>query len=159
MKVKWKLNLKALNWKTIIIAAIIIMLVIAAFYAVKFFMKNDDSVPFEVLSEEKMIPQKIQEILPRYKNLERALACKVDDGIYIIATRGEKPTGGYTIEIDRIEKVKEDEDKIKIVVYTTFEDPKPGDIVTQAITYPYVVVKTDLKQLPDKIELKVKYND
>ncbi|QXM07429.1 protease complex subunit PrcB family protein [Crassaminicella indica] len=133
------------------------MLIIAAFYAVKYFVKDDDGVPFELLSEEQ-IPQKIQEILPRYKSLERALACKVDGEIFVIATRGEKPTGGYTIQIDSIEKVNID-GKTKLVVYTTFKDPKPGDIVTQVITYPYVVVKTELEELPDKIELKVKYDD
>ncbi|QZY57403.1 protease complex subunit PrcB family protein [Crassaminicella profunda] len=133
------------------------MVIIAAIFAVKYFVKDDDSVPFEVLSEEQ-IPQKIQEILPRYKSLERALACKVDGEIFVIATRGEKPTGGYAIQIDGIEKVKID-DQTKVVVYTTFKDPKPGDIVTQVITYPFVVVKTDLTDLPDKIELKVKYND
>ncbi|WP_246637608.1 protease complex subunit PrcB family protein [Crassaminicella profunda] len=152
-----KLNLKRLNWKKILIVAIVMMVIIAAIFAVKYFVKDDDSVPFEVLSEEQ-IPQKIQEILPRYKSLERALACKVDGEIFVIATRGEKPTGGYAIQIDGIEKVKID-DQTKVVVYTTFKDPKPGDIVTQVITYPFVVVKTDLTDLPDKIELKVKYND
>jgi len=83
----------------------------------------------------------------------------VNEEIYVIATRGEKPTGGYTITIDQIELTKEDQDKTKLIVYTTFEDPKPGDIVTQAVTYPYAAAKTNLKQLPDKIELKVKYND
>ncbi len=158
MKSLKNLNLKVLNLKTIIIAAIIIMLIIAGTYAVKYFMNDDKEVPFEVLSEE-MIPQKIQEIMPRYKNLERALACKVNDEIYVIATRGEKPTGGYTITLDRIEQVKDEDEKIRLVVYTTFEDPEPGSIVTQALTYPYVVAKTELTQLPDKIELKVKYED
>lgn len=154
---KGKFNLRAMDWKKILIVAIVIMVIIAAVFAVKYFVKDDDSVTFEVLSEEQ-IPQKIQEILPRYKNLERALACKVDDQIYVIATRGEKPTGGYAVQIDSIEKVKT-EDQTKVVVYTTFKDPKPGDIVTQVITYPFIVVKTELKELPDKIELKVKYND
>lgn len=157
MKRKWKWNPKICNWKTVIIIVIVVMVIIAGVYGVKYFVKDDDDVAFEVLSEE-MIPQKIQEILPRYKSLERALACKVDDEIYVIATRGEKPTGGYTVQIDSINQIKE-EDKTKLIVYTTFKDPKPGDIVTQVITYPYVVAKTELKNLPDKIELKVKYDD
>jgi hypothetical protein len=157
MKVKLNFKLKALNWKIIAIMAMIIMIVFAGIYTVKYFMKDDAGVPFEVLSEE-AIPQKIQEILPRYKALERALACKIDEEIYIIVTRGEKPTGGFTVDIDRIEKVIEEE-KTKLVVYAQFEDPKPGDVVTQVVTYPYVVAKTDLKALPDKIELKVKYDD
>ncbi|AOT71718.1 protease complex subunit PrcB family protein [Geosporobacter ferrireducens] len=157
MKFKWSFNLKALNWRTIAIVAVVILIVVAGIYTLKYFMKDDGNVAFEILSEE-MIPQKVQEILPRYKALERALACKVDGDIYVIATRGEKPTGGFTVDIDRIMKVKE-EDKNKLVIYVTFEDPKPGDVVTQVITYPYTVAKTNLKELPDKIELKVKYDE
>ncbi|SHI70257.1 PrcB C-terminal [Geosporobacter subterraneus DSM 17957] len=157
MKFKWSFNLRGLNWRTIAIVAVVILIVVAGIYTLKYFMKDDGKVAFEVLSEE-MIPQKVQEILPRYKALERALACKVDGDIYVIATRGEKPTGGYTVDIDRIMKVKE-EDKNKLVVYVTFDDPKPGDVVTQVITYPYTVAKTNLKELPDKIELKVKYDE
>ncbi|WZL72164.1 protease complex subunit PrcB family protein [Clostridiaceae bacterium 35-E11] len=157
MKGRWKWNSKILNWKTVIIIMVVVMVIVAGVYGVKNFIRDDDNVAFEVLSED-MIPQKIQEILPRYKNLERALACKVEDEIYVIATRGEKPTGGYTVQIDNIDKIKE-EDKTKLIVYTTFKDPQPGDIVTQVITYPYVVAKTELKNLPDKIELKVKYDD
>ncbi len=157
MKFKWSFNLKALNWRTIAILVVVVLIVVAGIYTLKYFMKDDGKVAFEVLSEE-MIPQKVQEILPRYKALERALACKIDGDIYVIATRGEKPTGGYTVKIDRMMKVKE-EDKNKLVVYVTFEDPKPGDVVTQVITYPYAVAKTSLKELPDKIELKVKYDE
>lgn len=157
MKFKWSFNFKGLNWRTIAIIVVIILIVVAGIYTLKYFMKDDGNVAFEILSEE-MIPKKVQEILPRYKALERALACKVDGDIYVIATRGEKPTGGFTVDIDRIIKVKE-EDKDKLVIYVTFEDPKPGDVVTQVITYPYTVAKTNLKELPDKIELKVKYNE
>lgn len=157
MKVKLNFNVKALNWKTIALMAVMIMVVFAGIYTVKYLMKDDAGVPFEVLKED-AIPQKIQEILPRYKALERALACKIDEEVFVIVTRGEKPTGGYTVEIDRIEKVTE-EGKTKLIVYAKFEDPKPGDVVTQVITYPYVVAKTNLKVLPDKIELKVKYDD
>lgn len=157
MKFKFSFNLKGINLRTIAIIAIILLIVIAGIYTVKYFMRSDDIVTFEVLTEE-AIPQKVQEILPRYKALERALACKVDGEVYVVATRGEKPTGGYTVDIDQLIKVKE-EDKIKLVVYVTFQDPKPGDVVTQVITYPYAVAKTNLKELPDKIELKVKYEE
>ncbi len=154
---KEKLNFKVPNWKTIIILLLVIILVVTVVYTIKYFVKDDSGVSFTVLSEEQ-IPQKIQEILPRYKSLERALACKADDKIYVIVTRGEKPTGGYNVSIDSL-KLKKDDDKTILIVNTIFKDPDPGDIVTQVITYPYVVAETNLKQLPDKIELKVKYND
>ncbi|MFZ5969732.1 MAG: protease complex subunit PrcB family protein [Bacillota bacterium] len=157
MNRKVSLNVKGMNWKAVGIIIVVIMILITGVYGVRHFMRDDNSITFEALSED-VIPQKLKEVLPRYKALERALACKVENEIYVVVTRGEKPTGGYTVEIDGIEKVKED-DKTKLVVYAAFTDPKPGDVVTQAVTYPYVVVKTDMDMLPDKIELKVKYNE
>ncbi len=154
---KEKLKFKVPHWKTIFILLLAIILIVAVVYAVKYFEKDEEGVPFTVLSENE-IPQKIQEILPRYKSLERALACKADDKIYVIVTRGEKPTGGYTVGLDALEMKKEENKKI-LIVHARFKDPEPGDIVTQVITYPYVAAETNLKELPDKIELKVQYDD
>ncbi|WP_165000381.1 protease complex subunit PrcB family protein [Anaerophilus nitritogenes] len=152
-----KEKLKELNYKKICMIAIVIMLIIGILLGIKYFIGDDEQVSFDVLNQEQ-IPQKIQEILPRYKSLERALACKVNDEIFIIVTRGEKATGGYRVDIDKVEQIKEDTEET-MVVYTTFKDPSPGDVVTQVSTYPHTVAKTNLKDLPDKIELKVKYED
>lgn len=148
---------KWFSMKKILVLIMIIVLVVGGFYMMKKMFKSNNKVSIEMVTEEN-IPEKIKEILPRYKNLERALACKVDDVVYVIATRGEKHTGGFSVRIDRISKIMEDE-KTKLMVYTTFKDPKPGDMVTQVVTYPYCIVKTDLKVLPETIELKVKYED
>lgn len=146
-----------INKKSILISIVIILVLISVSMGVKHFMNKDEEVKFDILSE-KQVPEKIMEILPRYKNLERALACKVDEEIYIVVTRGEKPTGGYTVNIDKIEKVKED-DRFKLIVYAAFADPAPGDVVSQAITYPYIIAKTNLKELPYRIELKTRYEE
>ncbi len=148
---------KFINKKSIGISIVVILVLISGSMGLNHFMNKDEDVKFEVLSE-KQVPEKIMEILPRYKTLERALACKVDGEIYIVVTRGEKPTGGYTVNIDKIEKVKE-EDRFKVLVYAVFTDPEPGDVVSQAITYPYVIAKTNLKELPYRIELKTRYED
>jgi len=42
-------------------------------------------------------------------------------------------------------------------VYALFTDPKPDELVAQVITYPCEVAKIDLKELPQKIELQVRY--
>lgn len=53
--------------------------------------------------EEAKIPQTIiTDVIPEYRELERALACKVDDKIYVLVTRGEKPTTGFEVAIDRM---------------------------------------------------------
>lgn len=61
-----------------------------------------------------------------------------DDEIYIVVTRGEKPTGGFTVDILH---VIEQEDAI--VTLYKFKDPADDELVTQAITYPFDLVKID----------------
>lgn len=148
---------KYFNKKSMVIVIVIILVVVSGTMGIKHLTNNNKEVKFEALSEDQ-VPEKIKEILPRYKTLERALACKVEDKVYVVVTRGEKPTGGYSVEIDKIEKEKEDEG-FKLLVYAEFEDPEPGDVTTQVITYPYIVAKTDLKELPYRIELKTRYDD
>ncbi|HBV99553.1 MAG TPA: hypothetical protein DEF36_21240 [Desulfotomaculum sp.] len=53
------------------------------------------------------------------------------DGKSITLNWGEKPTGGYSIKIVSIKK-----DGEKLNVTYSLKSPGPGDIVTQAITYP-----------------------
>ncbi|GAW93372.1 hypothetical protein KKC1_25080 [Calderihabitans maritimus] len=54
----------------------------------------------------------------------------------LLIAAGEKPTGGYDV---KVEQVSLQEGK-KWVVQVVFTEPKPGQMVTQAITYPYEVV-------------------
>ncbi len=50
---------------------------------------------------------------------------------------GEKNTGGYSIEITKIIDKTD-----KVIVYVNETTPKPGDLVTLALTQPYHIVKT-----------------
>ena len=120
--------------------------------------KGDEKVKFRVLGEDEIPAQISQEIMPEYKQLERALACMVDETVYVIATRGEKPTSGYGVRIDKM-KLEERDGLNKLVVYAVFTDPKPGEVLSQVLTYPYQVTSTALPLLPDEIELKVNYED
>ena len=144
--------------KNLIMAVVIILVLSSLFMGGKHFMSNKSNVKYEVL-EQSEIPEKILEILPRYQMLERALACKVNGTIRSGNKEGEKKTSGYMVEIDKIKRVKDDDDKYKLIVYANFSDPMPGDTVTDAITYPYVVARTNLKALPYKIELKTRHSE
>ena len=95
-------------------------------------------------------------MIPEYKTLERALACAVGDDIYVIVTRGEKPTSGFRVDIDSI-YTEEKDGKENLVVTADFRDPDKKTAISQIITYPVQVVKTDLKRLPDTIELRIQY--
>ena len=53
--------------------------------------------------------------------------------------------------------LEEKNGKSNLIVYALFEDPKKETAISQIITYPTAVVKTDLKTLPDTIELRIQY--
>ncbi|QHI71263.1 protease complex subunit PrcB family protein [Aminipila terrae] len=150
--------LKKLNgpWKKVIIMILIIIVVVAAvFFAMNYF-KGSEAVKFKVLGE-KDIPQDIVgQVIPEYRDLERALACMVDDKVYVLVSRGEKPTSGFDVKIDKM-VVEEKDGVTNLAVYANFADPEPGAALTQILTYPLKVAETELTQLPDQIELRVQY--
>lgn len=116
------------------------------------------NVEFMQLAKEQ-IPQAIEiEVIPEYRELERALGCLVDGKVYVVVTRGEKPTAGYDLAVEKIKLEKKD-GKTNLKVHALFTEPAAGTAVSQIITYPYVVAATDLEALPDTIELIVKYDD
>ncbi len=141
--------------KTFIAILLIVVIVIGIILILKF-AKGDETVEFRVLAEQE-IPQEItSQVIPEYRDLERALACVVEDTVYVLVTRGEKPTSGYEIAIDNM--VLEDENgNSNLVVYANFKDPEPGGALAQVLTYPLEVAETGLSGLPDSIELRVQY--
>lgn len=89
--------------KQYIIIGIIIVVLLGFLLVPKYMDKGDRKVKYKVL-ESSEIPEKIKEILPKYLTEERALTCKLNDEIYVLVTRGEKNTGGYSVEIEKIVK-------------------------------------------------------
>ena len=143
--------------KGLIIIAIIIVALVAALVAVNLF-NGDKKVEFKTLSENK-IPQDISsQVIPEYRTLERALACVVEDKIYVVVTRGEKPTSGFEVDIDKM-KLEEKDGKTNLIVYADFKDPEKEKALAQVITYPVKVASTDLSKLPDEIELRIQYEE
>ena len=57
-----------------------------------------------------------------------------DNAYYIVIFAGEKPTGGYGMDVKSVE---DNEGKTNILVEIT----APKDMATQVITYPYVIIK------------------
>ena len=114
------------------------------------------SVGFEELSKDN-IPKAIEvEVVPEYRELERALGCLIDGKVYVIVTRGEKPTSGYEVTIKEM-KLEKDKGGSNLKVKAHFREPEKGKTLSQVVTYPYKVASTDLTVLPDTIELIVEY--
>ena len=81
-------------------------------------------------------------------NEERALAVKLNNRIYVVVTRGNDKNHG--IEMDKIDVVKQD-DKNIMRVKVVYKDKEKS--------YPYIVVETNLNELPDSIELNTSVED
>lgn len=142
--------------KWIVISAVMLALTVVA--AGVLFTGNGQTVEFKVLNEQDYPQEIVSEVIPEYRSLERALACVVDEKVYVLVTRGEKPASGYKVEIDKM-KLEDDGQKAVLVVYATFRDPAKNDSMSQVLTYPVKVAETKLKTLPDEIELRVQYEE
>jgi hypothetical protein len=92
---------------------------------------------FEILTEPNEI--KMLQNDPRLKN--KININDVKESNFIILNMGEKPTGGYSIGVESIIETSEN-----IVIAVKENNPEPGAMVTQGITYPYCVVKINSKK-------------
>lgn len=147
---------KAGKRRIVVIAAIAAVAVAIAFMIAPKFFGGEESVGFREVEENKIPAEISSEVIPEYKTLERALACVSGDDVYVIVTRGEKPTSGFGVMIDKM-VVEEKEDDKNLIVYAEFNDPDKETPISQIITYPICIVKTDLSYLPDNIELRIQY--
>ena len=145
--------------KNIIIIALIIVITILCFFFLKGGLgASGENVDFKKLSKNE-IPNAIErEVIPEYRELERALGCIVDGKVYVIVTRGECPTAGYKVSIESLNLEKTEEGS-NLRVIASFDDPKPDIAVERVSTYPYAVVETMLDSLPNSIELISEYKE
>ena len=55
---------------------------------------------------------------------------------------GEKPTGGYSIEILSAETIgSQTQNQPSLVITVKYRQPKAGEFVTEALTYPYHMIR------------------
>ena len=147
---------KIRNHKKMLGAGLAVVLALLA--GVTLLSRGGTDVEFTVLAEEEYPGDIVSQVIPEYRKLERALACVVEDTVYVVATRGEKASDGYEITIDKMTLTEKDQ-STTLEVYVKFRDPSPDTAVGQAVTYPLQVAKTELKALPNHISLKVEYVD
>lgn len=135
------MNIK-FNIKGVIYGVIIMGLIIGGFiFLPNMFIEKSKPIDYTIVQRES-IPTKILDMMEKYTNEERALAVKLDDKVYVIVTRGNN--NDYGIEMDKISILKQ-EDKDIMRVKIIYKDKEKS--------YPYIVVETNINNLPDRIEL------
>ena len=138
MKVKF-------NIRGVIYGIIVLILLLGGFVFVpKMFI--DDSKPVDyIMLQKNEIPEKILDMMGKYTDEERALAVKLDGKIYVVVTRGKDTSKGIEMNYIKMHK-EEDKSVMKVEVVHKNKDE----------SHPYIVVETNLKELPDRIELNSK---
>lgn len=121
-------------WAAIIVVAMLALLTGCA--SSKTDTPTDSPSKFQLMTYEKLTEN------------EKAFVESVKNkaGIYqkdqlIVLSLGQKPTGGYSVELTKAEyKPKE------LNLYVNVIEPKPGDMVTEVITYPTLMGKVELPE-------------
>lgn len=92
---------------------------------------------YEILTEEKEIV-----MLQGDENLKGKInASDMKTANFILLNMGEKRSGGYSIGVESVQETAD-----KIIVKVKENKPEEGSMVTQAITYPYAVVRINSKK-------------
>jgi hypothetical protein len=94
-----------------------------------------NKIKFEKLEYEKLSQDK-QKLIDKIKTSKGYYFWEEGGSFTIFIASGEKSTGGFGIDVKYVE---DNEGKTNILVEE--KSPAPGDMVTQAITYPFVIVK------------------
>lgn len=99
-----------------------------------------DEISFSKVSYNSL-PKKLKDEVDRLKKSENYRAYEYDNYIYLIAAMGKKNTGGYSIEIEDVYRIENSNDEYTVKAVVETDNPSSGKPVTQAITYPYTVVR------------------
>lgn len=89
------------------------------------------------------VPESFQEQIDA--KVENHFKLTYEDGeyLYIAVGYGEQTTGGYSIQVKDCYVSSN-----AIYFYTELYGPEKGETVCEAVTYPYIVIKTELRDEP-----------
>ncbi len=99
---------------------------------------------FTVVTE-KEIPEKLMTIINEKKETPFKLTYTTEkkDYLYIAVGYGTQNTGGYSIAVEELFLADN-----AIYFDTELIGPNPNEAVTSALSYPYIVVKTEYSDMP-----------
>lgn len=95
-------------------------------------------INFETLDMQTIKDSKLLSGLYNKNHMNKGMYCSTDnDYMYVLISAGEKSTGGYSVTIDSITEVTPG----TAYIHAALNSPDEGSMVTQALTYPNVMVK------------------
>lgn len=100
-------------------------------------IKKIRDIDFTVV-EDADIPGVLKEIIDEKKEEPFKLSYSNKDNLYIVVGYGKQNSGGYSISVDSLYLTKN-----AIYIDTNLIGPSGDDMVSQGVTYPYVVVRME----------------
>lgn len=88
--------------------------------------------------EDADLPGELKEIIDEKKENPFKLSYSNKDNLYIVVGYGKQNSGGYSISVEDLYLTSN-----AIYIDTNLIGPSQDDLVTQGVTYPYVVVKLE----------------
>jgi hypothetical protein len=102
-------------------------------------VKKIKDLEFTVV-EDADLPGELKEIIDEKKEEPFKLSYSNKDYLYIVVGFGKQNSGGYSIAVDELYLTSN-----AIYIDTNLIGPTQDDMVSQGVTYPYVVVKLELR--------------
>jgi hypothetical protein len=103
-------------------------------------VKKIKDLEFTVV-EDADLPGELKEIIDEKKEEPFKLSYSNKDNLYIVVGYGKQNSGGYSISVDELYLTSN-----AIYINTTLIGPSKEDMVSQGVTYPYVVVKLEFRE-------------
>ncbi len=103
---------------------------------------NKKEAEFDIMPEERL-PSELKKIINERKEKMFKTTFQDGDDLYIVVGYGKQPTGGYSIKVHELYETNNG-----LYIKTEFVGPSKSESVTQAVSYPYVVVKTKYVNKP-----------
>lgn len=100
-------------------------------------IKKIKDLEFTVV-EDADLPGELKEIIDEKKENPFKLSYSNKDYLYIVVGYGKQNSGGYSIAVDELFLTSN-----AIYIDTNLIGPSGNDVVTQGVTYPYIVVKLE----------------
>lgn len=95
-------------------------------------------VEFEIIDRQSIDDNELLSDLYNKNYMTKGMYSLIDkDYVHVLLSAGERPTSGYNMEVNSITEVNPG----TVYIYAELNSPADGDMVTQVLTYPSVLVK------------------
>ena len=89
------------------------------------------------------IPQELKDIIGQKQQSPFKLTFSDDQNLYIVVGYGQQSTGGYSIAVNDLYLTDN-----SIVLKTELIGPEKGEVTGSEASYPFIVIKTEMSELP-----------